>query len=204
MPADVIMPALGMAQETGKVLRWLKQDGDAVAKGEPLLEVETDKVTVELESPADGTLAGVRAGEGADVPVGEVIAVVLAAGEAAAPEPVGVATPSGDATPRHDKSSGDATPRQAARRPLASPKARKLAASRGVDVAALAGTGPNGAVTAADVEAAAVPAGNANRGGEPPAGGAGWRGVAGRTSRAGAGAARTATGSSSRSGPFGA
>ena len=59
MPADVIMPALGMAQETGKVVRWLKADGDAVAKGEPLLEIETDKVTVEIEAPADGTLAGV-------------------------------------------------------------------------------------------------------------------------------------------------
>ena len=60
MPADVIMPALGMAQETGKVLRWLKQDGDAVTKGEPLLEAETDKVTVEIESPAGGTLAAER------------------------------------------------------------------------------------------------------------------------------------------------
>ena len=59
MPADVIMPALGMAQETGKVVRWLKQDGEPVTKGEPLLEVETDKVTVEIEAPADGTLAGV-------------------------------------------------------------------------------------------------------------------------------------------------
>ena len=81
MPSDVIMPALGMAQETGKVLRWLKAEGEAVAKGEPLLEIETDKVTVELESPAEGLLAGIRAGEGAVVPVGETIAVVLAAGE---------------------------------------------------------------------------------------------------------------------------
>jgi len=79
MPADVIMPALGMAQETGKVLRWLKHDGESVTKGEPLLEVETDKVTVEIEAPTGGTLAGVRAQEGTDVPVGTVIAVVLAA-----------------------------------------------------------------------------------------------------------------------------
>ena len=81
MPSDVIMPALGMAQETGKVLRWLKVEGDAVFKGEPLLEVETDKVTVELESPAEGRLADVRAGEGDVVPVGQTIAVVLVAGE---------------------------------------------------------------------------------------------------------------------------
>src|SRR5215469_10205147 len=83
MPAEVIMPALGMAQETGTVLRWLKSDGDAVAKGEPLLEVETDKVTVEIEAPADGTLAAITAGEGVEVPVGTVVALVLAEGESA-------------------------------------------------------------------------------------------------------------------------
>src|SRR2546421_3991737 len=110
MPADVIMPALGMAQETGKVVRWLKQDGELVVKGEPLLEVETDKVTVEIEAPADGTLGGVRAPEGAEVPVGTVIAVVLAAGEVATdphPEPpfereveaVAAAPPSSAASP---------------------------------------------------------------------------------------------------------
>ena len=89
MPAEVIMPALGMAQETGKVLRWLKADGADVARGEPLLEVETDKVTVEIESPADGTLAAVSAAEGEEVPVGTVIALVLAAGEALAAGPSG-------------------------------------------------------------------------------------------------------------------
>src|SRR5947199_9520895 len=81
MPADVIMPALGVAQETGKVLRWLKEDGDTVAKGEPLLRIETDKVTVEIEAPADGFLGGIRAAEGEDVPVGRAVAYVLAEGE---------------------------------------------------------------------------------------------------------------------------
>src|SRR3954468_24727525 len=80
------MPALGMAQETGKVVRWLKADGEAVKAREPLMEVETDKVTVEIEAPADGTLAGVTAAEGEDVPVGQVIAYVLASGEQL-PEP---------------------------------------------------------------------------------------------------------------------
>ena len=78
MPADVIMPALGMAQETGKVLKWLKRDGEPVAKGEPLLEVETDKVTVEIEAPASGVLGGVTAGEGDVIPVGRTIAWILA------------------------------------------------------------------------------------------------------------------------------
>src|SRR5205807_2141815 len=58
MATDVIMPALGLAQETGKILRWFKAEGDAVTKGEPLLEIETDKVTVEVEAPGDGTLVG--------------------------------------------------------------------------------------------------------------------------------------------------
>ncbi len=151
MPAEVIMPALGMAQETGKVLRWLKQDGDPVAKGEPLLEVETDKVTVEIESPAAGTLTGLNVPEGAEVPVGTAIAVVLAEGEVAAPEPAGVATLVGDATPRHDKGSGVATPRHDNRRRLASPKARRLARERGVDLDAVTGSGPQGAVVTADI-----------------------------------------------------
>jgi pyruvate dehydrogenase E2 component (dihydrolipoamide acetyltransferase) len=134
VPADVIMPMLGMAQETGKVLRWLKRDGDAVRKGEPLLEVETDKVTVEIEAPADGTLSGVRVGEGVDVPVGEVIALVLGEGEA---ERVTVEAP---------------RPRR--RGPLASPKARRLAQASGVDLDSLTGSGPNGAIVAADIAAA--------------------------------------------------
>jgi len=163
MPSDVIMPALGMAQETGKVLRWLKAEGDAVAKGEPLLEIETDKVTVELESPADGLLAGISAAEGDDVPVGETIAFVLAAGEAA-PELAPAAAPPALAV----SAPAPAAPAPAgrARRPLASPKARRLAKERGLDLAALTGSGPGGAVVAADVESspngarggAAVPA----------------------------------------------
>ncbi len=92
MPSDVIMPALGMAQETGKVLRWLKAEGDSVAKGEPLLEIETDKVTVEVEAPADGRLTGICAAEGDDVPVGETIAVLLASGESL-PEAAPAAVP---------------------------------------------------------------------------------------------------------------
>ena len=98
------MPALGMAQETGKVLRWLKAEGETVAKGEPLLEIETDKVTVELEAPADGTLAGVRAAEGDEVPVGRAIAFVLAAGESvpddAPPAPETAAAPASRGTAR--------------------------------------------------------------------------------------------------------
>src|SRR5881398_3423922 len=158
MPADVIMPLLGMAQETGKVLRWLKQDGDGVRKGEPLLEVETDKVTVEIEAPADGTLAGVRVADGAEVPVGEVIALVLGEGEAA---------PVADTEPRvtREVEAVAAAPTvepvtmpSRKRGRLASPKARRLAQERGIDLETLIGSGPNGAIVAADVLERQAPA----------------------------------------------
>jgi pyruvate dehydrogenase E2 component (dihydrolipoamide acetyltransferase) len=153
VPVDVIMPALGMAQDTGKVLRWLKEEGAAVVKGDPLLEVETDKVTVEIEAPADGTLAGRTAPEGAEVPVGSVIALVLAEGEQlAAVEPV--APGAEEAVHAATAVAAPDTPPANPRRRLASPKARRLAEARGVDLAALDGSGPGGAVVATDVEAA--------------------------------------------------
>src|SRR5438105_12224547 len=75
------MPALGMAQETGRLVRWLKDEGDDVRRGEPLMEVETDKAVVEVESPGEGVLGGIRAHEGDEVPVGQTIAYLLLAGE---------------------------------------------------------------------------------------------------------------------------
>jgi pyruvate dehydrogenase E2 component (dihydrolipoamide acetyltransferase) len=139
MAADVIMPALGMAQDTGKVLRWLKAEGDEVAKGEALLEIETDKVTVEVESPAAGVLDGICAAEGEDVAVGRTIAFVLAAGEqAAAPARRALASPKARRMAAEhgiDLAAGEqaAAP---ARRALASPKARRMAAEHGIDLAA--------------------------------------------------------------------
>src|SRR3954471_1880284 len=124
------MPALGMAQETGKLLRWIKNEGDTVTKGEALMEIETDKVTVEIESPANGTLAGVSAVEGEDVPVGRAIAFVVAAGEElpAVAAPTMPAHPAATAVPAAPSSNGKSG--QVAsepRRVLASPKARRLA-----------------------------------------------------------------------------
>ena len=181
MPTDVIMPMLGMSQDTGKVLKWLRGEGDAVAKGDPLLEVETDKVTVEIEAPAAGTLSGISAAEGEDVPVGRAIAVVLAEGEAPSANDAAAAAPAADGAdpapavvkPPSDRSS---------RRPLASPKARRLAEERGLRIDEIAGSGPNGAVVAADVQrhAPAAPA-------PAPASfevGSVWRVMAERTQRA--------------------
>jgi len=185
MPATVIMPALELAQETGKVLRWLKAPGDAVSKGEPIVEIETDKVTVELEAPAAGVLRAVSARAGDVVRVGTTIALIYGPGEpeaARADEPVmtvkasplarklaeqhgvdlsRVTTASGriekaDVLAHVDarKASGGGNG-GAARLAPASPKARRLAAERGLDVTALRGSGPGGAVLAADVPAAA-------------------------------------------------
>jgi len=78
---DVVMPALGMAQETGTLLRWFKAAGDSVSKGEPLMEVETDKAAVEIEAPASGTLSNVTAQVGDVIPVGQRIALIIAPGE---------------------------------------------------------------------------------------------------------------------------
>lgn len=75
------MPALGMAQETGMLISWLKHEGETITQGEPLMEVETDKATVEIEASASGTLAGVSAQPGDNIPVGHTIAWILAAGE---------------------------------------------------------------------------------------------------------------------------
>ncbi len=81
MATNVILPALGMAQDTGKIVRWLKAEGEPVVKGEPVAEIETDKATVELEAPASGRLVNVVARDGDEVPVGHVIATILAADE---------------------------------------------------------------------------------------------------------------------------
>src|SRR5215212_1789710 len=104
------MPALGMAQETGKLLRWIKSEGDTVTKGEALMEIETDKVTVEIESPANGTLAGVSAAEGEDIPVGRAIAFVVAAGEelAAAAATMPAHAPATKAVPAAPSTNGTA------------------------------------------------------------------------------------------------
>jgi len=178
------MPALGVAQETGKVIKWLRSEGDEVEQGAPLMEIETDKITVEVEAPASGTLAAVRFAEGADVPVGQVVALILAAGEEA-PAAAPAVVESEEAAPVSAATGGNGSRSTAreARRPLASPKARRIAKERGVDLSSLTGSGPRGAVLAADV----VGAGGAPDAGAPrpaPAEvGAIWQRMAERTTQ---------------------
>jgi len=153
MAFSVVMPALEMAQETGTLIAWHKKEGESVSKGEPLLEIETDKAVLEVEAPADGILAGVAAEEGAVVPVGETIAWIVGPGEPAPPK-----TPAGSArrTANEFARSVPVAPAPASEQPAAagarlSPKARRLARESGLDVARLQGSGPGGAVVAADV-----------------------------------------------------
>ena len=125
MVTDVILPALGMSQDTGKILQWLKREGEQVAKGEPLVEIETDKATVEIEAPADGVLARVSAAAGDDVPVGQVIAVVLA------PDEVSTA-PATDVMNRVPTGNVDAINRVPTT--AASPLASRIAAEHNLDL----------------------------------------------------------------------
>jgi pyruvate dehydrogenase E2 component (dihydrolipoamide acetyltransferase) len=157
MAISVVMPALELTQETGKLVAWRKKEGERVAKGEPLVEVETDKAVVEIESPAEGILTGIKAQEGAVVPVGQTIAWIVLPGEAA-PR---------DETPLTQASLGG-TRAQPSREPALkiperastaggkiSPKARRLAQEKGVDASKLQGSGSGGEILAADILAAA-------------------------------------------------
>jgi pyruvate dehydrogenase E2 component (dihydrolipoamide acetyltransferase) len=158
MAFSVVMPALEMAQETGKLIAWRKKEGDRVSKGEPLLEIETDKAVVEVEAPADGVLAGIKASEGAEVPVGQTIAWIVAPGEQP-PADTAPSLPAARASSQRKSEASQATPAHAVSSSTAgsariSPKARRLAKELGVDITAIHGSGPGGEILASDVQAA--------------------------------------------------
>src|SRR5687767_6640074 len=159
MAISVVMPALEMAQETGKLVSWMKKEGEPVKKGEMLLEVETDKAVVEIEAQGDGILGGVTAKVGDVVPVGQTIAWLLKPGEAV-PAPTGAPQ-----TGRTGAAAGTPVAAAAALTAAAepgssagariSPKARKLAREHGVDIATIKGSGPGGEILADDILKAA-------------------------------------------------
>src|SRR5580704_13084270 len=154
MAISVVMPALEMAQETGKLLAWRKKEGERVSKGEPLLEIETDKAVVEIESPGDGVLAGITANVGAVIPVGETIAWLVAPGEkpplkSAAVVPAARAS-SGSA--HQVSTAARAALKQIETAPQISPKARRLANELGIEISKIRGTGPNGTISTEDVQ----------------------------------------------------
>ncbi len=160
MAFSVVMPALEMAQETGKLIAWRKKEGDRVSKGEPLLEIETDKAVVEVEAPADGVLAGIKASEGADIPVGQTIAWIVAPGEQPPADSESLASVA-RATSQPKSEPSKAAPTQSTSPSAAvsakiSPKARRLAKELRVDIATIHGSGPGGEILASDVQAAAA------------------------------------------------
>ena len=185
------MEALSPTMEEGQVVKWLKGEGDAVARGDILAEIETDKATMELVARGEGVLRKVLVGEGVAAPVGDVIAIIAAEGEdiaalvaglggggpaaadgAGAAEPAAASTPAVPETPTPVAAPITApTPSPTASTPTrikASPVARRLARDAGIDLATVQGSGPGGRVIKRDVEAAARAAATAAAVAAPP------------------------------------
>ena len=154
MAKVVVMPKLGLTMTEGTVSKWLKKVGDAVSEGEPLFEVETDKLTNTIEASASGVLRHLFVEEGVTVPVLEKVAVIAAADEdiagllgGATPAPAAAAAPTPAAAP-----AASPAEKKAGGRVIASPAAKKLAKEKGIDLTLVTGTGPNGRITEDDVK----------------------------------------------------
>ena len=160
MPHAIVMPALSAGMEDGTIARWLKDVGDAVAVGEVIAEIETDKATMEMEAEQAGTIGRIVAGDGVTVAVNAPIAVLLLEGESAESlsEPSqgsAPATPAGP--PAAAPPSQEIEPKDpASRRSFASPLARRLAREKGIALESVAGSGSGGRIVRLDIEAAAT------------------------------------------------
>jgi pyruvate dehydrogenase E2 component (dihydrolipoamide acetyltransferase) len=186
MANQVTLPRLGQGMEAGTIVKWLKSEGEAVEKGEPLYELDTEKVTQEVEADFSGVLLKIVAGEGEEIEVGKPVAVIGEEGEevSADEEPEAEAEDPSKATEEEEAEEGEPAPereeerergREASEpeearaepavaqrdggRVKASPLARRIARERGIDLSGLSGTGPEGRIVAEDVErAGAAPA----------------------------------------------
>ena len=178
MSSNVTLPRLGQGMETGTIVRWLKSEGENVEKGEPLYELDTEKVTQEVEAEASGVLLKILAGEGEEIEVGKAIAVIgeqgedVPEGEAEDPTEVAEDDAEEEGSPaparederergREEGPEGPSEPEQRVEstnggRIKASPLARRIARERGVELSALRGTGPEGRIVAEDVERASA------------------------------------------------
>jgi pyruvate dehydrogenase E2 component (dihydrolipoamide acetyltransferase) len=179
MASEVKLPRLGQGMEAGTIVKWLKSEGERVEKGEPLYELDTDKVTQEVEAEASGVLLRIAVAEG-EVPVGETIAFIGEEGEQA-PEPSGNGASAAQQVEEEQQEEGSPGPAreeerergrdaaeqiaEASQRPAqdggrvkASPLARRIARERGIELSSLTGTGPEGRIVAEDVERAGVAA----------------------------------------------
>ena len=170
MATEVILPRLGQGMESGTIVRWLKSEGEPVEKGEPLFELDTDKVTQEVEAETNGVLLKIAVAEG-EVPVGQTVAFIGEQGEdvpdvvSQAPKPPEPESASNSLLQAKEEPPAG-PPASGNGRIKASPLARRLARERGIDLAMLRGTGPEGRIVADDVEhaeagaPAATPASN--------------------------------------------
>ena len=157
MATSIVMPQMGYDMHEGKVVRWLKKEGEDVTRGEVIAEIETDKATVEYEAYTGGVMAKIVAEEGIAIPVGELIAVMVNPGEAI---PDDILAEAGTSAPAEQSAPAAAAP-AAVSAPTgvdtgevkASPLAKRLARERGVDLTTITGTGPGGRIVEADIPA---------------------------------------------------
>jgi len=158
VPFEFKLPDIGEGVAEAEIVKWLVAAGDTVAEDQPLVEVLTDKATVEIPSPRAGVIARLGAAEGATVPVGSVLVEIEVAGEAPADVPVAAHAPTAHAAPAAGRATvAVAAPpatADSARRVEAVPAARQLAKEHGLDLATLTGTGPQGRITLDDVKRA--------------------------------------------------
>jgi len=157
LATEVIMPALNPGQETGILLEWLKQEGETIEKGEPLMEVETDKANVEVEAEATGILSNISVQPGDEIHVGEVIAMILAKDESA-PESIKddsstQAAVTENEVKHHSGSSEkmESIETVSKNKIAASPKVKQYAKKEGIDLSSVKGSGPGGAILMEDV-----------------------------------------------------
>ena len=163
MISEVVMPQMGSDMTEGTIVRWVKNEGDPVERGEIIAEIETDKANVEIEAFESGVFRKVLVGEGETVSIGTVIAVIASPEEdlsqyegvavAAKPAVAAAAAPAAEAKPAQAPAQA-AAPAPTNGRVRASPVARKLAQEKGIDLAQLRGSGPDGRIVRRDVEAA--------------------------------------------------
>jgi len=158
LATEVIMPALSPAQKTGILIEWFKEEGDLIEKGEPLMEVETDKANVEVEATTTGILANITVNLGDEIPVGKVIALILADGESA-PESKKEYSSSETKVSEEDTAQLqttisnplDPSANLPTNKIVASPKVRQYAKKEGIDLSFIKGSGPNGVILMEDV-----------------------------------------------------
>ena len=164
MATSIVMPQMGYDMKEGKVVRWFKKEGDDVARGEVIAEIETDKAVVEFEAYTSGVLGKIVADEGVAIPVGELIAVITEPGEAV-PDDIATAATPADSPEKAAPAPVEALAPTAAAAPAtgagevrASPLARRLARERGIDLSTITGSGPGGRIVESDIPEQAAPA----------------------------------------------